>query len=325
MSRAIGVCLVFVALIPLTAYSEKSHAAIAPTVAGPATTDSVWVTVSVNDTLGNASDPDTLELVWLHEGNAFDTILVAGPGMTTGQYVIPHPASYNGALGSYQVLVRARVGNRTPITNYAYTVAPSDPCAGSGPAACTLRVLRTSGVDTTAVAGAAVRVYNSEFSATVAVASTDLNGRAIVYVPPDTVAIIASHPAHTIAAKVIAVDIDGVSDTIWATAFDPGAPSSPDVCRVYGWVSDLAGDTIVGATVGARITSAPLRYGNVVISPYTVTTVTDSTGYWFLDLIPSSSLTPDTTHYELTIRYPSGAILRQDVTVPDTTEWLLDW
>ncbi len=305
--------------------SSPARPAVSPFIAGPSDTDSVWVTVSVNDTLGNAANADTLELIWLHEGVSYDTTVITTAGQSTGQYVQSHVASDEGALGAYQVLVRARVSGRTPITNYAYTVTLDDPCAGGGPVACTLNVLRAHGSDTNAVMDATLRVYNSDETATVAVGTTDLNGRAIFHLPTDVLYVVGAHTSYTITPDTVVVDYDGTSDTLWATAFDPGAPASPNLCRVYGWVIGVAGDTIVDASVHARIIQAPLQYQNVIVSPYPVTTATDSAGFWYLDVIPSSQLTPDTTRYEFTIRYPSGAILRRSVAVPDSTEWLLTW
>ncbi|MBD3298983.1 MAG: hypothetical protein GF341_10030, partial [candidate division Zixibacteria bacterium] len=233
MKTVIRCVICFVLSISL---SSTAHTAVTPLVAGPSDADSVWVAVSVNDTLGNAANADTLELIWLREGAAFDTTIIATGGLATGQYWHAHVASNDGALGAYQILVRARVSGRTPITNYAYTVASDDPCAGDGPAACTLHVLRANGVDTNAVVDAALRILNSSETTTLAAGTTDLNGRAIVHLPSDTVHVIGTHPAYTITPDTVLVDHDGTSDTLWATAFDPGAPASPNLCRVYGWV-----------------------------------------------------------------------------------------
>lgn len=316
--------LVLIALA-LVGHSQPAHADITPRTPGPNADDSVWVTVSVNDTLGNAADADTVQLLWLYEGVLFDSTTVTTGGVRTGQYVIAHAASNAGATGDYEVLVRALVGDRTPITNYSYTVLPDNPCLGDGPAACSLFVMRDLGVDTVAVAGAALRVYNSTESVTLAAGKTDANGRAVFSLIADTVHVIGALTGYSIASATIPIDLSGTSDTLWATAFDPGMPASPSLCRVYGWVYDLRGDTISDASVRARIVDSPLRSGSVVISPYELTTSSDSVGYWFLDLIPSSILTPDTTRYEFTIRFPSGAILRRRLAVPDSSDWLLSW
>jgi hypothetical protein len=107
--------------------------------------------------------------------------------------------------------------------------------------------------------------------------------------------------------------------------FDPGAPASASLCRVYGWVHDLSDGKLVSAEVRARVNESPLRYQDVVVSAYERTTLTDDNGYWYLDLYPSALLTPNTTKYEIEIRYTSGAILRRKLTVPNNTSWLLTW
>ena len=57
----------------------------------------------------------------------------------------------------------------------------------------------------------------------------------------------------------------------------------------------------------------------------TVSATTDSTGYFALDLLPSSSLTPSDTKYELTITQSGSTILRQRMLVPNQSSWRLDW
>ena len=309
--------------LPLAICASAAHADITPRTPGP--NDSVWVTISVNDTLGNAADADTLKLLWLHDGVPFDSTILSTAGLRTGQYVIAHPAANAGAYGDYQILVFAEIGDRTPITNYAYAVVPENPCLGDGPAACTLFVMRDLGADTVAVPGVALRVYNAGETATLATGETDANGRIVCSLIADTVRVLGALTGYSIAAATVPINLSGANDTLWATAFDPGSPASASLCRVYGWVYNLSGDTIPDASVRARIVDSPLHSGAAIISPYELTTTTDSSGYWFLDLIPSSTLTPDTTRYEFTIRFPSGAILRQRLAVPDTSEWLLSW
>ena len=107
--------------------------------------------------------------------------------------------------------------------------------------------------------------------------------------------------------------------------FDPGTPATASLCRVYGWVEDLSSGDIAGAEVRARIALSPLRYQNIIISPYHRLTTTDSAGHWFLDLYPSLLLTPNTTRYEFEIRYTNGAILRRKVIVPNDASWQLTW
>ncbi len=334
--------------------SNHANAGVSPLIAGDGPDDSVRITLSVNDTLGNAADADTIILIWSHKGIVFDSLVSTDPGYRTGQYIFVHPASDNGSLGDYQVLARACVQGRTPITNYTYEVikggmiplatitdsnfaravtadsykADLTPCgSGNGAIPCTLFVMSAISSDTVALQGVFLRVYNSAESATAAAGTTDANGRAVFALEESDYHVYAYQAGFefTPLPETVAVAVGGVTDTIWGTPFDPGFPATADLCRVYGWVYNLSGDTLNGATVNARIVQSPLRYQNIVISPYDLTTTTDSTGYWRLDLFPSAALTPDTTLYEFTIRFTSGAILRRKLAVPQATEWLLTW
>jgi hypothetical protein len=114
-------------------------------------------------------------------------------------------------------------------------------------------------------------------------------------------------------------------DTFYAEFFDPGSPPSAELCRVYGWVQDLKGQPVVGATIEAKIFNAPLRYQSVLISPYYKTTTTDSDGYWYLDLYPNSKLSPSGTKYDFTIYIPYGTILKLKATIPEEASWELVW
>lgn len=346
-------CILLLSVVSC-AVPRQAMGGVSPLVAGDGPNDSVRVTLSVNDTLGNAADADTIILLWSHKGVVFDSLVSTAPGYRPGQYVFAHIASDNGSPGDYQVLARANVQGRTPITNYTYhvieggpmplaaitdsnlarTVTADDykadlaPCGvGAGAIPCTLFVMQAVSGDTVALQGVYLRVYNSGETATAAAGTTDANGRRVFTLEESDYRVYAYQAGFTFTPQPesVSVPIGGITDTIWGVPFDPGTPATAELCRVYGWVYNLSGDTLSGATVNARIVQSPLRYQNIVISPYNLTTTTDSAGYWFLDLFPSAALTPDTTRYEITIRFTSGAILRRKVAVPQSTEWLLTW
>jgi hypothetical protein len=107
------------------------------------------------------------------------------------------------------------------------------------------------------------------------------------------------------------------------TPFDPGNPPAPDRCRIYGWVYDIGGDSLAGVTVSAEIPAEyqPLKYGNIVITPLKKAVLSDSSGYWQIDLFPNRVLSDTTSKYIITMEYPSGIILRSETVVPDSTNW----
>jgi len=120
--------------------------------------------------------------------------------------------------------------------------------------------------------------------------------------------------------------VSGDEDTTYyAFAFDPGAPPQASLCRVYGWVYDVNNQPLEGAKIEASIKTIPLRYQNIIISPYYKSTTSDDAGYWYLDLYPNSILNPSDTKYIFFIYSPSGTVLRLEATVPDEGSWELQW
>lgn len=199
-------------------------------------------------------------------------------------------------------------------------------CGGTGAYPCTLFVFQSPG-GVTALQGVFLRVFNSTQTATAATGTTDANGRAIFSLDVAVYKVYGYQGGYAFNPQPLSVTVttSGANDTLLATPYNPGAPATPDLCRVYGWVSDLSGDQIAQASVHARISESPLRFQNLVISPYERVTSTDSSGYWYLDLFPSSVLNPTTTRYEFEIRFTSGAILRRKVAVPDSAQWFFTW
>jgi hypothetical protein len=94
---------------------------------------------------------------------------------------------------------------------------------------------------------------------------------------------------------------------------------------VYGWVHDINDQPMVGIKIEAGIQTVPLRYENLLISPYHKSTVSDTQGYWCLDIYPNSLLSPTGTKYIFHLFSPSGTILRLEADVPDLTSWELQW
>lgn len=199
---------------------------------------------------------------------------------------------------------------------------------GDGPKSLVVYFVDTSGIDDT-IPDVLVSLKDAAQTANLAQGRTLAPGQVIFAVNAATSYVLVPAltgyvwPATTPLTTTAAASPDTI--TILGYKFDPGTPAAASLCRVYGWVADLSSADIAGAEVRARIAQSPLRYQNIIISPYERLTTTDSTGYWFLDLYPSDLLTPETTRYEFEIRYTSGAILRRKVAVPNNASWLLTW
>ena len=199
------------------------------------------------------------------------------------------------------------------------------PSAGTGAYACSLFYFDAA--DTTAIQGIASRAMNNAQTATSGIGVSNTDGLVVLSLDAATYRIWSSKSGYSFSPlpDSAVVTSPSVVDTIWGNYFDPGSPPLPFLCRVYGWIEDLSGAGINGATVTANVRKTPLRYGSVIVSPYFRSTVTDTSGYWYLDLIPSGDLDPSTTSYTFSIYYQTGVIAVKDTEVPDLSSWELNW
>ncbi|MEW6050827.1 MAG: hypothetical protein AB1644_07180 [Candidatus Zixiibacteriota bacterium] len=196
-------------------------------------------------------------------------------------------------------------------------------CNGSGAYAVTVIVYDSSTNQVVPEAELAIR--NLDQSALIAVGMSNSSGRVNLNLDTASYLAISGAPGYIFSAfDTVTITGTGI-DTVFGYRFDPGTPSSPTLCRVYGYLYGLSGTPEAGAAVGAYLPGGVVRSGELVVSPFAVTTVTDSAGYFFLDVIPSDSLTAGGTKYEFTIARQNGTILRQRVKVPSTTSWRLTW
>ncbi len=115
------------------------------------------------------------------------------------------------------------------------------------------------------------------------------------------------------------------TDTVKGFDIQVGAPSSPALCRVYGYVYSVEAVPDDGVGVAAFLPAGVARSGNLIISPFSVSTITDSLGYFYLDLIRSDSLVPAGTLYDLIINRKDGTMAHKRITVPNQASWLVQW
>jgi hypothetical protein len=208
-------------------------------------------------------------------------------------------------------------GNRT-VDLSAYS-------GGSGAIPCSLYVFSSS--DSSALQGVRVRFMNAGQNATEAMGVTNSGGLMVTSLDTATYKVWAYRAGLEFSEMPYEVSVGEpcTNDTIWGSTFDPGDPVSPELCRTYGWIYDLSGNGISGVTVMARIEKSPIRFMGTIISPFYKATVSDSVGYWQLDLLPNSVLEPSDSEYEFEIYYEPGRIARKKVTIPDQSGWELDW
>jgi hypothetical protein len=196
-------------------------------------------------------------------------------------------------------------------------------CAGTGAYQATVIVVDTS--NDRVIPGVDITIRNLDQTALLALGESDLLGTASFNLDPGSVTLLANAPGYIFSPAVTAVITGPTTISIEGYHFDPGTPSSPNLCRLYGFLYGINGLPESDATVSASLPSGAVRYNLLVVSPFTTATTTDASGYFALDLIPSDLLTPSGAKYEITITRRDGTILRQRINIPTTSSWQLDW
>ena len=109
--------------------------------------------------------------------------------------------------------------------------------------------------------------------------------------------------------KLAAVNTSAV-ESLATDAIKPIALSK--LTRLYDKILDAAFKPVVGIRVEARLDAIQAKYGEIIV-PRAVLALTDSNGYWFMDLFPNSVLTPAGTKYIITIQ---GISPPKEIVVP---------
>ena len=195
--------------------------------------------------------------------------------------------------------------------------------SGSGVYAVTIQAYDSTIEQAIPLAGLAIR--NLSQTSLIAVGQTDSYGRTGFNLDADSFLVVASASGYVFEAYDTVVVAGAGVDTVFAEQFDPGTPSLPFFCRVYGFIYNASGQPEADVFVSASLPSGVSRYAVTTVVPTAVTTSTDSVGYYYIDLIASSVLDPSDTKYEFTISRQDGAILRKRLSVPDQSSWLLTW
>ncbi len=195
--------------------------------------------------------------------------------------------------------------------------------AGFGANSVVVRCKQSS--DSANIALTQIQVLDSLENSTIGLLTSDSQGRGFFALDNGTYCVRMYKPGWQFTVPET-LKVSGDEDTTYyADPFDPGLPPQATLCRVYGWIYGINNQPEEGAKVEASIRIIPLRYQNIVISPYYKSTTTDEDGYWYLDLYPNSVLSPSGTRYIFFLYSPSGTILRIETTVPDQGSWELQW
>ena len=194
---------------------------------------------------------------------------------------------------------------------------------GSGAYSVTLKAL-DSALGLT-IPGASLAIRNLTQTTLLGVGRTDSDGCAGFNLDAGSYVAVATAAGYVFLPHDTITITGPGADTVFGVKFDPGNPGTASLCRVYGFLYDLSGYPIETAAISAGLPSGVRRSGAMVVSPFAVSTETDSSGYFYLDLIPSDLLQPEDSPYEITISTTDGNVLRRRLDVPDQTSWQLLW
>ena len=196
---------------------------------------------------------------------------------------------------------------------------------GSGSGAFSYQLVTYDSTTSQVIPGTNLAVRNINQSALIATGKSDLLGSETFNLDADSFIIVATSPGYIYQTFDTLIVTGAGIDTVFGDQFDPGSPVLPALCRVYGYLYSVSAVPEKDAVVRAFLPAGVAQSGNLIISPFMVTTTSDSSGYFFLDLIRSDSLVPAATQYDLIIERSDGTIVHKRITVPDSTSWQLDW
>ena len=222
--------------------------------------------------------------------------------------------------------VNAGSSNPDTIANHVWSWSTRTLTSGTGTGANQVTLTIKDAADSvTTLNGVQVQVLNQAQTSTEGLLTSNSLGQAIFSLNDATYKVRLFKPGYVFAVPESVIVAGATSKTFYGSAFNPGTPPSPALCRVFGYVKDINNLPVVGAKIEALIKTVPLRYQLVSISPYYKTTTTDANGYWFLDLYPNTILNPNNTKYLFTVTVTSGAILKLETIVPNQSSWELSF
>lgn len=210
----------------------------------------------------------------------------------------------------------------------------SGSCSGSGTEACTLLIVDDSGLPGAPIQNARLYVYTLDQTACrVNGEPTDVNGKAIVHLDSSDYYIVINSNNQEQYKDTITVTQDSTWD-ITMTTFSPSAPVRAGGAVLYGWTSDIMGDTLVGATFRVvPVLKSGINWkdgSGIWVLPSGGTDKSDANGYFELEVYRSDYLTgfkwngvatSDTLKYDIYLEktgYTPGMLKNQYITADST-------
>jgi len=286
---------------------------------------------------GRLADWDTVFVVIkTASGSIVDTVGLshAKPGRWEGWYLAQT------LLGGYNRWYHAVYGTDTTGEIYPFSVFDTAAFIGQTAGGClpptgnnliTIRVKNSS--DNSPIVDCLVQIWNKAMTSCIYYKMTNSTGAMKFTFNNDTL-LVRLHKNAWVFTVPETLFINGNEDTTYfGTLFNPGLPPSADLCRVYGYIGDITGVNDSNYTITFENEKKPLRYGTVIISPYSRSDRSDANGYWYLDLYPNSLLNPNNTRYKVSVKdlrnnkdvLFTGGSPYIYITVPDLANWEMTW
>ena len=221
--------------------------------------------------------------------------------------------------------VNAGASNPDTVAAHVWTWSTRTLTSGAGTGSNQVTITVKSSADSSVLNGVQVQVLNQTQTATEGLLTSNSSGQASFALNNATYKVRLFKPGYIFTVPESVIVSGTTTASFFGSAFNPGSPPSPALCRVYGYVKDINNLPVVGAKIEVLNKTVPLKYQSSVISPYYKITVTDLNGYWYLDLFPNLVLTPSDSKYRFNIYVPSGSVLRLETSVPDQTSWELSF
>jgi hypothetical protein len=221
-------------------------------------------------------------------------------------------------------------------TTFEGTIINSDYLSGSGTGnqACTLLIVDDSGLPGAPIAGAKLYAYNlAQTACRINGRPSDTNGKVFVWLDSASFVIVINSNNQEQYVDTITVNKDSTWN-ITMTTFSPSAPVRAGGAVLYGWTSDIMGDTVVGATFRVvPVLKSGINWkdsSGIWVLPSGGTDKSDVNGRFELEVYRSNYLTgfnwkgvatSDTLKYDIYLEktgYTPGMLKNQYITADST-------
>lgn len=189
-------------------------------------------------------------------------------------------------------------------------------------------------IDSLAIAGFEVDVYDSSSGQYMGGGETNTNGVYTQSLDDETYTIHLKKVPYNLATPRYFIVAADIGSTFYASEFDAGDPASASMCRIYiNDIRDLGAIELEDYELKAYIPEKyhPVTVGDAIRVPRITLATSDASGYVYLDVYRSTGLTAgdgtSTVLYDLELLDDDAeqVVRRRNVEIPDQANWEIDW